>query len=160
VPKIIEYLEYILELRTQHSRENQGIKYIPIHDPYYKHPDYEIHPRQRIWFDIPVLRYPDWQSIQILPKEFDAYLIEALEFMKANSNVDNFAGFYDFEIAKLERNLSIMQERDALDIDKLEIDRHNFVRFFEQYDERNSVEFLKTFPEFKNFFQLCKSVNV
>ena len=74
VPKFKNFLEYILDLRKQYSKDNQGIKYIPIHDPYNTHKDYEIHPRQRIWFDIPLLRHPAWQAIQILPKEFDYYL--------------------------------------------------------------------------------------
>lgn len=160
VPGIKDYLEYVLDLRTQYSRENQGIKYIPIHDPYHTHPDYELHPRQRIWFDLPLLRYPDWQSIQILPNNFDQYLIEAIEFMKSNSDVDNFAGFYDFEIAKLERNLKMMQERSILDNNKLEIDRINFFKFFEQYDQRNNTQFLDVFPEFTNFYQECKNLYV
>jgi hypothetical protein len=155
VPKIKDFLEYILELRTKFSKEQQGIKYIPIHDPNYTHPDYEIHPRQRIWFDVPVLRNPNWQSIQILPSSFDSYLEDAIEFMKANSNVDNFAGFYDFEIDKLERNLSLMRERNSLDSDKLEIDRRNFHNYFSQYDERKGLDIVSTFPELKKFYNAC-----
>jgi sulfatase maturation enzyme AslB (radical SAM superfamily) len=155
VPKIKDFLEYILELRTKFSKEQQGIKYIPIHDPNYTHPDYEIHPRQRIWFDVPVLRNPNWQSIQILPSSFDSYLEDAIEFMKANSNVDNFAGFYDFEIDKLERNLSLMRERNSLDSDKLEIDRRNFHNYFSQYDERKELDIVSTFPELKKFYNAC-----
>ena len=155
VPKIKDYLEYILELRRKYSKENQGIKYIPIHDPYYKHPDHEIHPRQRIWFDVPVLRNPSWQNFKILPEEFDHYLEEAISFMKQHTNVDNFVGFYDFEIAKLERNLSLMKERSSLDKTKLEIDRINFYNYFKQYDERKKLNITEVFPEMKNFYDWC-----
>jgi hypothetical protein len=157
VPKIKNYLEYILDLRKQFSKDAQGIKYISIHDPYYKHPDYEIHPRQRIWFDVPLLRNPDWQSIHILPKEYQVYLEDAIAFMKENSNIDNFAGFYDFEIAKLERNLAIMKEQSVSE-SQLLINKKNFVTFFDQYDFRKGTNFVDVFPEFKLFYQECKEL--
>jgi len=158
VPKLKEFLQYILDLRTEFSRERQGVKYIPIHDPNYKHPDYEIHPRQRIWFDVPVLRSPAWQSVQVLPKSFDKYLEEALVFMRENANTDNFAGFYDFEIDKVERNLALMRERDSLDHEKLTVDRKNFYSYFSQYDARKNLNFEKVFPEMKKFYQGCKKL--
>ena len=155
VPKIKNYLEYILDLRKQFSKDAQGIKYISIHDPYYKHPDYEIHPRQRIWFDVPLLRNPDWQSIHVLPKEYQVYLEDAISFMKENSNIDNFAGFYDFEIAKLERNLAIMKDQ-LVSESQLLVNKKNFVTFFDQYDLRKGTNFVDVFPEFKLFYQECK----
>lgn len=149
IPSIKEYLQYILELRIQYSKEAQGIKKIPIYDPYHKHPDYEIHPRQRIWFDLPLLRYPAWQSIECLPESFSSYLQEAIDFMKANSDVENFTGFYDFEISKMERNLAILNNPKS---SQLEINRKNFVLFFNQHDARNGTDFRKLFPEFVELF--------
>lgn len=156
VPKFKDFLKYILDLRTQYSKEAQGIIKIPIHDPYYQHPDYEIHPRQRIWFDVPILRFPAWQSIQILPPSFEIYLIEALEFMKENTNTDNFAGFYDFEIDKVERNLSVLRENSKLGISQVILDRTNFIKFYEQYDQRRGTDLLKTFPEFEQVYNEWK----
>lgn len=147
-----EYLEYILKLREEYSREKQGVKKIPIYDPYNTHPDFEVHPRQRIWFDVPLLRNPNWQCINTLPPEFDVYLEEAIEFMEANSNVDNFVGFYDFEIAKVKRNLEWMKARNQ-GVEEVNIARKNFVRFFTQHDQRRGTNFLKTFPEFKDFWR-------
>lgn len=148
VPKFREYLQYILDLRRQYSKTKQGIKKIKIHDPYYEHPDHEIHPRQRIWFDVPLLRNPAWQSIQILPEEFEQYLIESLEFMKLHQNVDDFVGFYDFEIEKVERNLAVMKDRP-----NQIINRRNFIQYFEQYDHRKGTVFLDTFPEFTKIYE-------
>jgi hypothetical protein len=153
VPNFKQFLEYILGLRQKYSRTNQGIKKIPIHDQYYKHPDYEIHPRQRIWFDIPLLRYPDWQAVHILPEEFDSYMEQAIDFMKHNRDVDNFEGFYDFEIEKAERNLSIMRERSMISEDKIERDRQNLARYFEQYDERKGTDFCQTFPQLAKMYK-------
>lgn len=153
VPNFKEFLQYILDLRKQFSKENQGIKYIPIHDPNYTHPDYEIAPRQRIHFDIPILRTPAWQSIQILPEEFDHYLEDAIDFMKANSNVDNFDGFYDHEIAKAERNLDLLKERTKISTDQMAIMRQNFQDFFRQHDLRRGTSLVKTFPELTTLFK-------
>lgn len=149
VPKIKQFMEYILEVRSKYSRDNQGTKYIPIHDPYNKHPDYVVQPRQRVWFDIPLLRYPKWQSIQVLSKNFEKYIIDAIDFMKQHKDNGNFIGFYDFEIDKLERNLKVMQENRFENTSEKE----NFIYFFNQYDERKNLNFLKTFPEFKDFIE-------
>lgn len=148
VPKTKEFLEYILTLRQQFSKTNQGIKRIPIYDPKHTHPDREIHPRQRIWFDIPLLRSPTWQNIQILPSSFDHYIEDAIDFMQENTNTDDFAGFYDFEIEKLKRNLAILRANRYTDADA-KLHRSNFIKFFSQYDKRKGTNFKKTFPEFK-----------
>ena len=151
IPKFKEFLTYILELRTQYSKDSQGIKYIPIYDPYHTHPDYEIHPRQRIWFDIPLLRYPDWLSISILTDDFIIYMENAVEFMKQHTDTTNFVGFYDFEIEKAERNLAFLKEQ-VQNTEKLTLDRRNFTKYLNQYDERRGLQFHKTFPEFEFFY--------
>lgn len=146
VPKVKDFLEYILDLRKMYSKSNQGVKYIPIHDPYNTHPDYVIHPRQRIWFDIPLLHDPKWMSIQILPKSYDHYLESAISFMKDNTNTENFDGFYDFEIEKMERNLKFLKENRYTD----NLQLINFKNFFKQYDEKKGTNLLVSFPEFKD----------
>lgn len=149
VPKTTEFLEYILTLRNRFSRGNQGTKRIPIFDPNFSHPDYEIHPRQRVWFDIPLLRNPEWQNIQVLPESFDHYIEEAIDFMKSHSDTSDFVGFYDFEVSKLERNLAVLKEqRFSGKLAKRH--RENAIRFFKQYDERKGTRFDDIFPEFKN----------
>jgi hypothetical protein len=148
VPKTKEFMEYILELRKKYNRENQGVVRIPIYDQYNTHPDYEIHPRQRVWFDVPLLRSPNWQNFQLLPESFDKYIEDAIAFMKANTDVSDFVGFYDFEIEKLERNLSVLREQRYSGADA-KLHRSNFVKFFDQYDQRKGTDFYKTFPEFK-----------
>lgn len=141
LPKAKEYMKMILNYRTKYSRENQGTKFIPIYDEYNTHPDFEVHPRQRIWFDVPLLRYPDWQTIQVLP-EIEHFLIDAIDFMKQNPVDDNFIGFYDFEIEKMERNLAFMKERKCDPIAKT-----NFMKFFSQHDKRRGTNLIETFPE-------------
>lgn len=144
VPRFKDYLEYILQLRSKYSREAQGTKYIPIYDPYNTHPDYEIHPRQRIWFDIPLLRDPAWQNIKVLPVDFAEYIRDGISFMEEHAEKGDFVGFYDFEINKAKRNLDVF-----LSAERQEIDLVNFKRFFEEYDKRSGNSLLETFPEFK-----------
>jgi organic radical activating enzyme len=153
VPNFKKYLEFILDLRKAYSKEKQGIKYISIHDPNMKHPDYVIHPRQRIWFDIPLLRDPSWMNIHVLPLEFESYLEDGIEFMMNNTDVENFEGFYDFEIAKAKRNLVIFKDRSKITETESRNNSQNFARFFNEYDERKNLNFNKTFPQLSEFYE-------
>jgi len=150
----IPWLEWILELRQEFSKQNQGTKYkkIPNRDGV-EHPDYVIRPKQRIWFDIPILRSPQWQSIQVLPKEYESYLEDAIAFMeanKANEDIIDYTGFKDFEIDKARRNLEIM--REEMPAGEMEHARKNFYNFFSQHDERRNTDFVETFPEMKDWW--------
>lgn len=155
VPKITDYLKYILELRLMFSKEQQGIKSIPVKDEYSTHTDHLVYPSQRIWFDVPLLRSPAWQSINILPSKFESYIEDAIMFMKQHTNTENFVGFYDFEIEKLERNLAFIKNRDNEHLGKLAIDRFNFGKYFEEYDNRKGTSFRETFPELAEFYTSC-----
>lgn len=145
VPRFKNYLEFILELRKKYSKENQGVKYIKIFDKYNTHPDYEIHPRQRVWFDLPLLRNPSWLSVNVLPKTYASYIQEGIDFMKENSSVDNFCGFYDFEIEKAERNLKLFLTGYSSSVDIL-----NFKKYTTESDRRRNTNFAEVFPEFRD----------
>ena len=144
VPRVKEFMQYVLEVRREFSKDKQGTKYLPIVDQYNTHPDYVVNPRQRVWFDIPLLRNPEWQSIQILPESYDRYIEEAIDFMADNLDNGDFVGFYDFEIDKMERNLAVMQDKRMNN----DINRINFIQYFKQYDDRRGSNLLETFPEF------------
>lgn len=154
VPKIKNFLTFILELRTAYSKESQGIKSIPVEvfefTKMVRHPDHIVEPKQRIWFDVPLLRNPSWMSIKLLPLSYKSYFEEAIDFMKKNSNVDNFNGFYDFEISKMERNLEFFLERSE---NINEYDEINFLKFFKEYDVRRQTNFRNFFPELTKFYQ-------
>jgi hypothetical protein len=157
VPGAQRFMEFILGLRQKYSRDAQGIKRIPIHDPHNTHPDYELHPHQRIWFDVPLLRNPNWQCIQLLGPEHEHWLASAIEFMRANPERGDFVGFYDFEIDKMERNLAIMREKRFVG-DELVLNRKNFVKFFSEYDQRKNLNFSETFPELHSDYTEWKNI--
>ena len=142
-----EFLEGILELREKWSKENQFAM------------GWEV-PEQRIWFDIPLLRAPAWQSIHVLPSEYQAYMEEAIAFMeqnKSNEEYVDYKGFKDFEIAKAKRNLRVM--RSELTKEKLIRDRADFYKFFTEHDRRRDTNFLATFPEMHDFWFICEEAD-
>jgi 6-pyruvoyl-tetrahydropterin synthase len=158
-----EYLQWILELREQYAKDRQGTKYISVPDNGgHKHDDYEIRPKQRIWFDIPLLRYPMWQCIQVMPDYYQSYLEEAIAFMElhqANEEYVDYRGFKDFEIDKVRRNLEWMRAGAKLDTNTLQTARANFYKFFTQHDERRSTDFLQTFPEMEDWWDICREAD-
>lgn len=143
-----EFLEGILELRKKWSKENQYAM------------GWEV-PEQRIWFDIPLLRNPAWQNIQVLPSQYQDYMKEAIRFMEqniANEDYVDYKGFKDFEIAKAKRNLDIMKKE--LPQEKLIRDRADFSKFFTEHDRRRNTNFLATFPEMHDFWAMCEEAEV
>jgi hypothetical protein len=125
-------LEWILDLRKKHNSTYQ-----------------------RVWFDTPLLRQPLWQSIQTLTPAYQYSLAQTIEWMEHNRmQGDSFVGFKDYEIDRMRRNLDWMSEPQYPD--KLKLDRADFYRFFSEHDRRRDTNFLKTFPEMREFWQECK----
>ena len=65
---------------------------------------------------------------------------------------DSFVGFKDYEIQKITRILTFWQNSVTIDNNK----KADFYRFFREHDKRRSTNFLKTFPEFKEFWWSCQ----
>ena len=129
ITSVDQLLKMILDLRKQYSKTYQ-----------------------KIWFDVPLLTYPKWQSIQILPESYAYKLEKVIEFMEDNPE-NNFEGFKDYEIAKFKRNLDHMKMN--LPNNVLNESKINFYRFFNEHDKRRNTDFLKTFPEMVEFWDEC-----
>lgn len=139
-PGLQPLIAKILELRKKHSR-------------YF----------QRVWFDTPMLRFPSWQSLQILPQSYQAYIADTMSWMKENPMImattqSRLHGFHDYEVARLQRVLDWMR-LGISDAEQLKKDRANFFRFFSEHDHRRNTDFLKTFPEMKEFWNHCQQTN-
>ena len=128
-------LEWILELRILYSKTHQ-----------------------RVWFDTPVLRTPSWQSLQILPPVYADRLERIAEWMELNLETPEkpFRGFKDYEVQRLRRDIAWMREGSKLDPKYVKLQRADFFRFFNEYDRRNSLDFVTTFPEMIEFWKECK----
>jgi organic radical activating enzyme len=131
VTSIKDLLEWILSLRKKYSKTYQ-----------------------RVWFDIPVLRQPSWQNINILPRPYQYMHQKAMEFVQSNLETEQtpYHGFKDFELSKLARNLDYMKQT-PVDADILKAD---FYKFFNEHDRRRNTNFLTTFPEMAQFWKECE----
>ena len=116
----------------------------------------------RINVDLPYLRYPYWQTLEILPEEMALhYLNEALVFMKDNlaesySQANKAHGFSYVQLGRMNRLLDIIKK--PLSEENLKDRRANFYKFFKEHDRRRQTNFLKTFPELKDFWLQCEEL--
>ena len=113
---------------------------------------------QRVWFDTPLLRTPSWQSLQILPPVYAEHLERVAEWMELNLETPDrpFQGFKDYEVQRMRRDIDWMRQGSNLDQNYVKLQRADFYRFFQEYDKRHRTEFLKVFPQMKEFWQECE----
>lgn len=114
---------------------------------------------QRILIDIPYVRNPAFLDIKIANEQVvDDYLKPALQFMQQNTE---HYGFKEVETAKLERIVSDIEYRlnnkDNFWKEQQEAQKM-FYNFTKQYDKRRDVNFVKVFPEYEKFLEICKHV--
>lgn len=166
IPKLKDFLQMILDLRIEFGWQNQQEKLLspPPDSNGYQHPPEVYHKkRQRIWFDIPYLRLPDWLSVQNAihyPKMMDT-MYEALEFMEENIEDENYYrtyhGFKEHEIAKLKRDIAWMKMgKEQVTPEMLVGRQRSFYSFFNEADRRRQTSFNKTFPEMSEWWNDCE----
>ena len=128
------YIENILKLRKKY---NQG--------------------RQLVWFDVPQLTDPDFMNPKLLP-EMVSELERTIDFMKYNPETkwNEFKGFSDFEISKVQRLVDWIKSNTDFDRNK---GMKNFYLFWSEHDKRRGTDFLNTFPELEYFWNQCKDAN-
>ena len=119
--------------------------------------EYEFTYNFWLWLDLPILENPNWLSVDICTKDFLQYMWDAEYFMKENSikNTSSLIGFADFEIEKFQRNIRYMEDK-IYGQNNYIIQRKNFISYIDQLDKRRNTNFLKIFPEYKEFYNLCK----
>jgi len=162
IPNLRGFLDMILALREEFGYENQeDIIITPPDHNGFKHPEFVRKKRQRIWFDIPYLHFPDWMTIQLASPEMLEIIEDNIEYMKANILPDDlygrkYTGFKNYEVLKLERDLAWAKE--GLNISETELSNKliRFYEYFTQYDKRRNLNFLETFPEMADFWNKAK----
>ena len=116
---------------------------------------------RRIFFDLPYLRSPAWQALDILPEGMaSSYFKRGLDFMeknKVNLPKGKFYGFSDFQINKMKRLMDISNK--APDKNQKARNQINFYKFFNEHDRRRQTDFVQTFPELKSFWKACKKMS-
>jgi organic radical activating enzyme len=114
--------------------------------------------RNAVSLDIPYLNNPKHQTVEILTKDFLPLIDQQILFMKEH---EHYLGFSEDETQKLSRLLSVFRPLvDNTDNEvQLMIDRRDFAIFVDEHDKRRGTNFLKTFPEMEEFYNLCKAIN-
>jgi organic radical activating enzyme len=132
IPGVRKLFEWILELRQTYS-----VTY------------------QRVWFDTPLLRQPNWQSPIGMPDAFRWKLQETIDWMSTQPETENnrFNGFKDYEIQRLQRIADQMKSQAS---NYSPLWKSDFYKFFNEHDKRRNTNFLKTFPELNEWWNECK----
>jgi hypothetical protein len=108
--------------------------------------------------DFAYVRHPEFLDIKIATEELiETYLKTTIDYMIIRRRKN--ARFNPQEILKLERIYNDCLNRFKTD-DNVTADRIRFVQFVNEYDRRRNKNFLKTFPEYKEFYKLCENSNV
>lgn len=164
IPGLKDFLQMILDLRVEFGYENQQeVRIKPPDHNGFEHPEFVRKRRQRVWFDIPFLQFPDWMSAQNAHNYPDliAMLDEAIEFMEENKEDANYGrtyhGFKEYEIAKMRRNRAwISAGSTSVTEEDMALRKANFWKYFNQINRRRGVDFAKTFPELGGWWNDCR----
>jgi organic radical activating enzyme len=114
---------------------------------------------QRIHFDTPYLKEPLQYDMNILPKDtYIPYMESHLQFIKDNVDDTSKHAFSSMEYEKFRRVVDYMKTTTYNDSRTLD-GRIDFWNFFNEQDRRRGNSFIQTFPEMKDFFDLCKAAN-
>jgi organic radical activating enzyme len=110
---------------------------------------------QRVWFDTPVLRTPEWQRLDILPESYADRLEQVKAWMQTEQETEatRLHGFKDYEIARLDRDIAWMRGGQGQDHSQNKAD---FYRFFYEHNRRRGTDFAATFPEMSAWWAECE----
>jgi site-specific recombinase len=102
--------------------------------------------------DIPSLVEPAYWNINILTPNFMVYMDDTIKFMEENSE-----WFENIEIHKFKRVTELMRTPN-INAEKIMQGRREFYAFFTENDKRLGTNLLEVFPEYTEFYNLCKEV--
>tara|TARA_B100000959_G_scaffold6519_1_gene6655 strand:+ start:2050 stop:3396 length:1347 start_codon:yes stop_codon:yes gene_type:complete len=105
---------------------------------------------QRITFDTPYIKEPPWFLLNTLPESYLHDQKDILKFMMKNKKE-----FNEVEYEKMKRVTDVMIE-NPFTTEQVTNGRKDFYKFVIEHDKRRNKNFLKTFPEYKDFYELCK----
>jgi hypothetical protein len=132
IPKFRKLLQWLLDYRKEHAPDDW----------------------KNIWIDVSYLRYPDWQSINLIDTNLLSIMEQDLVFMKEQDQA--LVGYYGFQDTEIEKFARAIEYAKANINNDCTIHRNRFYHFYNEYDRRKNINFLKTFPELKEFYNACK----
>jgi organic radical activating enzyme len=139
VTSFISFLEKVLEWRAKYEYLFEGVGTN----------------ERRIRFDTPYLKEPLQYDMQILPKEqFLPYFDKILEFIDNNRDEADPTKFSDLEYERFRRVRDYFATVNYEE-DRIREGRIDFYNWFTEYDRRRKTNFLETFPDMKEFWDMC-----
>lgn len=111
---------------------------------------------QPIVLDISYLRYPDYQTVRILPDSYVNKMLEILTYLEKNQwfLTQDKAGFSDYQIMKFKRIVEWM--RVPITVDQKNELKRRFYLFFYEHDKRRNLNFVEAFPDLKMLWLECQ----
>jgi organic radical activating enzyme len=117
-----------------------------------------------VHLDVSHLRFPEHQSVRILPLAYSKLVKRQWELTEeniVNTNLNKNQVSYGFEygeISKLKRIYDWMNSPQNSYL--LKVHRKDFYRFIKEHDTRRGTDFVKTFPEFEKFYYQCRDIEI
>lgn len=118
-----------------------------------------------ILVDTSYLRHPQFQAVKVLKGDTTHdwsqkiwEQAELMNFLIAPYFAKKEGGYGDMEIMKLKRIYDWMQSDE--DDTQLRMRMYNFYQYFTNHDARRGTNFVKTFPELEDFFNICKNTKL
>jgi hypothetical protein len=119
-----------------------------------------------VTLDASYLRFPQHQTVQVLPSKFSRNVKSHYELMKSleevyhvNLNENGVTyGFAEVEITKIKRIYDWMLSNQNQN--ELKTNRYDFFKFVTEHDIRRNTNFVETFPELKTFYEDCKNIKL
>jgi organic radical activating enzyme len=146
VTSFTDFLEKILEWRKTYN-DVVDLK------------DLDLTDFRKIRFDTPYLKEPLQYDMHILPKEeFLPYFDKILKFIDDNRDEKDITKFNDIEYERFRRVRDYFATVEYPE-EKIKEGRIDFYRWFTEYDRRREVNFVETFPEMSNFWNMCKQLS-
>jgi organic radical activating enzyme len=125
------FLDWVLDLRKRHNNQHR-----------------------QVLLDIPHLMGPAHQSVKMLPEDYHSRMEDLISYMEGK--VDDAVGFKPAEVDKMKRILAWMKEPAPENHTRRA--RRDFYLFFSEADRRRGTDFLKTFPEMRDFWEHCRKL--
>jgi hypothetical protein len=114
-----------------------------------------------VFLDSSYLRYPQHQTVQILPYDFSTNILNQTKLITyyASPSFDHkHIGYGDVEVQKVKRIYDWMiSPQDPTQQMK---NRYNFHKYFSEHDKRRGTNFVKTFPELEEFYNFCSNIKL
>lgn len=159
-------LEWVLQMKKTYNFNHYRSEF-------YKKTDYDIRTNSaaenpnghRVGIDIPYLRHPECLDVTYASDNLlQNFMIPSLSYMSENTisqPINRHLGFEPEETSKLERIIKnrgyfLKKGQDTTEQSPTFENRSKFYDFVNDMDIRNNTNFLKTFPEMNDFYELCK----